>query len=65
MVGRVFRRRHRSDRAAFGTDDANALDLIAAHCHKRRLFVFAEATGTKIGDDSGSDSGLSPIVGQA
>ena len=33
----------------FGTDDAYALDLVAAHRDERRLFVRAEGTGTEVG----------------
>ena len=56
MPRRIVRSRHRPDGSAFGTDNANALDVIVAHHDQRGHFVRAEWTGAKIG---GSHRGIS------
>jgi hypothetical protein len=48
MAWRIVRSRRRLDGAALRTDNGNALDLVAAHHHERRLFVRAEGTGAKV-----------------
>ena len=48
MSRRIVRSRRRPDRAAFGTYNANALDLAAAHRDERRRGVGAEGTWAEI-----------------
>jgi hypothetical protein len=58
MARQIVRSSHWPDSATLRTDNADPLDLVAAHCHERRCFVGAERARTEcINGDHGQRAG--------